>query len=98
MNTVNPMLFPNLGSYLRDVGLTIDPIAARPFGIPIYWYGIILTSGIILGLVMASYMAKKENISPDVVLDFILWDILFAIMGARLYFVAFRWDDIRIIY
>ena len=95
MNITYPMFFPNLGNYLAEHGITINPIAASPFGIDIYWYGIILTSGIVFGLLMAMYIAKKEGIDPDTVLDFILWDIVFAIVGARLYFVAFRWDQYK---
>ena len=78
--------FPNLG-----LEFNINSIAFEVFGLPIYWYGIILTSGIILGLLMGIYIAKKEGLDPEIILDFLLIDIVFAVLGARLYFVAFNW-------
>lgn len=79
--------FPYLGLYFN-----IDPIAFKLFGMPVYWYGIILTTGIILGLLVAMYIAKKENMNPDYIFDFLLYDIIFAIIGARAYFVMFNWE------
>ncbi|MEF9958525.1 MAG: prolipoprotein diacylglyceryl transferase [Niameybacter sp.] len=79
--------FPNL-----NLSFHINPIAFNVFGVPIYWYGIILTTGILLGLCMSMYIAKKEGVSPDHIFDFLLYDIVFAIIGARTYFVAFNWD------
>ncbi|MGL4362498.1 MAG: prolipoprotein diacylglyceryl transferase [Cellulosilyticaceae bacterium] len=92
MNTVYPIYFPNLGEMFAQKGLNINPIAFELFGMPIYWYGIILTSGIMLGLFMAIYIGKKEGIDSDTIMDFLLWDIIFAILGARLYFVVFSWQ------
>lgn len=79
--------FPNLG-----LSFNIEPVAFNILGLPVYWYGIILTTGIILGLLMAMHIAKKEGVNPDLIFDFLLYDIVFAIIGARAYFVAFNWD------
>ncbi|ONI42236.1 prolipoprotein diacylglyceryl transferase [Candidatus Epulonipiscium fishelsonii] len=79
--------FPNLG-----VSFNMDPIAFNFFGLPIYWYGIIITLGIMGGLLIANYIAKREGLNPDIFLDFLLYDIVFAIIGARAYFVLFNWD------
>lgn len=80
--------------YFPNLGLTfhINSEAFTLFGIPVYWYGIILTSGIILGTLLACYIAKKENLDPNLFSDFVLYDIVFAIVGARLYYVIFNWD------
>lgn len=79
--------FPNLG-----LSFHLSSEAFSIFGISVYWYGIIITSGIILGTLLACYIAKKENLDPNLFMDFVLYDILFAILGARLYFVIFNWD------
>ncbi|OOB78783.1 MAG: prolipoprotein diacylglyceryl transferase [Epulopiscium sp. Nele67-Bin002] len=79
--------FPYLG-----LSFTIDKVAFSLFGINVYWYGIILTTGIFLGAAMCSHMAKVEGINPDLVIDFLVIDIIFAIIGARIYYVAFKWD------
>lgn len=83
---------PNIYFPYLNLSFNIDPIAFTVFGIPIYWYGIILTSGILLGLGMSMYICKKENVSTDLVFDFLLYDIVFAIIGARTYFVIFNWS------
>ena len=43
-------------------------------------------------LPISIYIAKKEKVSSELVTDFVLYDLLFALLGARLYFVAFKWD------
>ncbi|MBU3811985.1 MAG: prolipoprotein diacylglyceryl transferase [Candidatus Niameybacter stercoravium] len=83
---------PNIYFPHLNLSFHIEPIAFEIFGIPIYWYGIILTSGILLGLLIAMYIGKKEGVSTDDIFDFLLYDIVFAILGARAYFVAFNWD------
>lgn len=86
---------PNV--YFPHIGLSfnIDAVAFNIFGMPVYWYGIILTTGIMLGLLMAMYIAKKEGMNPDLIFDFLLYDIIFAIIGARIYFVAFNWEHYK---
>lgn len=79
--------FPNLG-----LSFQLNSEAFNLFGLSVYWYGIILTSGIILGTLLACYIAKKEKIDPDIMTDFVLYDILFALLGARTYFVIFNWE------
>lgn len=83
---------PNIYFPYLNLKFNIDPVAFTAFEVPIYWYGIILTTGIILGLLLAMQIAKKEGVNPDVILDFLLYDIIFAILGARLYFVIFNWS------
>lgn len=79
--------FPHLGwaFHLNSVAFTI-------FGVSVYWYGLIITSGIILGTLLACWIAKKEKLDPNLFMDFALYDILFALIGARVYFVIFSWS------
>ncbi len=61
-------------------------------GLNIAWYGILIASGLILGLALATLRARKRGWSSDLVLDFILLAVPLAIIGARAYYVAFEWD------
>lgn len=80
--------FPNLG-----LSFQLNTEAFNLFGLSVYWYGIILTSGIVLGTLLACYIAKKEKIDPEIMTDFVLYDVLFALLGARIYFVIFNnWE------
>lgn len=70
----------------------IDPIAFTMFGLEIRWYGILISSALVLSLFIASFRAKKNNIKTDAVLDIIIWSVPIGIIGARLYYVIFNWD------
>lgn len=61
-------------------------------GLNIAWYGVIIASGMILGILLASFRAKRRGWSSDLVLDFILLAVPLAVIGARAYYVAFEWD------
>lgn len=84
---VTDIAFPHLGIYLRNVprGFTI-------FGFQIMFYGVIIGLGILCGILLAAYIAKKENLNPDLIWDFAIYAIIFSIIGARIYYVVFRWD------
>lgn len=70
----------------------MDAIAFRIFGIPVAWYGIIISIGIFLGIFVAIIRAKRENLYEDVILDLALVAVPAAVIGARLYYVIFKWD------
>lgn len=70
----------------------IDPIAFTIFGLEIRWYGILISSALVLSILIASFRAKKNNIKTDAVLDIIIWSVPIGIIGARLYYVIFNWD------
>jgi phosphatidylglycerol:prolipoprotein diacylglycerol transferase len=62
-------------------------------GFNIAWYGIIIACGMVLGVLLAMYRAKQRGFKPDMILDFMLWAIPLAIVGARLYYVIFEWEN-----
>ena len=53
--------------------------------------------GMLLGILLAAHIAKKENMNPDVIWDFAIYAVIFAIIGARLYYVAFSWNHTKTI-
>ena len=79
--------FPNLGIYLKNVGQNISV-----FGFEIAYYGIIIGLGVIAGIFLAAYLAKKSGINPDLIYDFALYEVVFSVIGARLYYVIFSWE------
>ena len=62
------------------------------FGFSIAYYGIIIGIGMLTGIWVAQNDAKRRGQDPDIYLDFALYGIIFAIIGARLYYVIFEWD------
>ena len=81
------ILFPNLGIHLKNVGQFIDV-----FGFEIAYYGMIIGTGVIAGILLAAYLAKKTGQNPDTYYDLAIYEVIFSIIGARLYYVIFSWD------
>ena len=79
--------FPNLGIYLEHVGQKISI-----FGFDIAYYGMIIGIGILAGVLMAVKEAKRTKKNPETYYDLALYAVIFSIIGARLYYVAFSWD------
>lgn len=80
--------FPNLGIEIDHLSRT----AFTVFGQDIYWYGIFIGLGVIHGVLLALHEAKRTGQNPDTYLDFIIYAMIIAIIGARLYYVIFSWD------
>ncbi len=83
----NTIAFPALG-----LEFTIHRVAFSLFGLEIYWYGIIIALGFLLAVVYANRRITEIGFTSDLLFDCLLWAIPSAIIGARLYYVAFRWD------
>jgi len=62
-------------------------------GFNIAWYGVIITTGMILGIMFAVYRTKKRGINPDIIFDFAFLALPLAIIGARVYYVIFKWES-----
>lgn len=70
-----------------------DSVAFSIFGLDIMWYGLLIGIGFMLAVLISYYRAPKYNIEPDFILTLTIWVIPSAIIGARLYYVIFSWDD-----
>ncbi len=79
--------FPELGIHLK-----INPVAFSIGSFNVYWYGVIIGFGFILALIFAITNLKKFGIKRDDFIDCVLVGLICGILGARLYYVIFRWD------
>ncbi len=96
----NKISFPGFG-----IGeFTLDPVAFRiPFPWadephPVMWYGIIITLAMIVGFFIALRKSKFEKIKTDDVFDLAIYLMIFAIAGARLYYVLMTPEKYRSFY
>ena len=85
---MNLVEFPGLWG----MKFTISRVAFDVFGIPIYWYGIIIASGFLLAVLLGMKNSKLAGIEPDSVLDMVLFGAPVAIVFARLFYVVFTWE------
>ncbi len=80
--------FPHLGIVLKHVadGFSIG-------GFEIRFYGMVIALGFILGYLLIAREAKRTNQNPEMYLDYMLWLVIPAILGARIYYVVFSLKD-----
>ena len=82
--------FPNLGIHLENVGQSISV-----FGFEIAYYGMIIGLGVIAGILMAVYEAKRTKQDPDTYYDLAMYAVVLSVIGARIYYVIFSWDSYK---
>lgn len=89
MLTISPISFPG-------PGINIDPPAGFSVGpLTVNFYGICIATGLLLAVLYGSLHCKRFGFRQDDILDGVLWIVPFAILCARLYYCAFRWDLYR---
>ncbi|WP_121614749.1 prolipoprotein diacylglyceryl transferase [Virgibacillus halodenitrificans] len=71
---------------LDRVFLEIGPL-------PIYWYGVIIATGALLGLYLATKESDRLGMKKDLIVDFVVFAIPIAILFARIYYVIFEWEN-----
>ncbi len=79
--------FPGLG-----LEFEINRVAFSLGSIDIYWYAVIIATGFMLALFFAFKNFPKFGIDSDRAIDVVFFAMIFGIIGARLYYVAFQWD------
>ena len=69
------------------------PLLDRVAFFGISWYAILITGAIVIGYLLASGEARRLHLPQDTVIDFLLYAIPLGLICARLYYVAFRFND-----
>ncbi|NBG88512.1 prolipoprotein diacylglyceryl transferase [Isachenkonia alkalipeptolytica] len=70
----------------------MNQIAFTIFGVDVAWYGIIISFGMILGVVVASIRANRAGLHSDTIVDMSIVAIPLAIIGARVYYFVFTYN------
>lgn len=84
------IIFPNLGIEIES----LDRVAFSIFGFNIYWYGIFICFGTLIGVALCMKEAERTGQNKDVYMDFVFWCLLSGIVGARLYYLVFHGDSL----
>lgn len=82
--------FVNFGFEINDLGKSINV-----FGFEIAYYGIIIAIGMICAILMVFREAKLTGQNVDNYYDLAIFMVIFGVIGARLYYVAFEWDSYK---
>jgi phosphatidylglycerol:prolipoprotein diacylglycerol transferase len=83
--------FVNIGIKIQE----LNRVAINIFGFKIYWYGLIIGCGILLGLFASIREARRTGQDTDVYTDYIFIGIIVCIICARIYYVIFAWDKFK---
>lgn len=70
---------------LNRVAISIGPIQ-------LYWYGVLIMTGAIIGLWIAVRESERRHLPKDTFVDLVVWGLPISVLVARLYYVAFQWD------
>lgn len=80
--------FPNMGIELKSI-----PSGFDVFGYHITFYGVLIGLGMLLGWLIAEWMAKRTGQSTELYLDFALIAIIVSVIFTRLGYVLFSLDE-----
>ena len=79
--------FPNL-----HIKINTLPKSFSVFGFDISFYGLIIATGMLLGILLVCYEAKKTGQDYNTYIDLAIFVIIVGVVFARLYYVIFRWS------
>lgn len=82
--------FPNLEVYLENVGKNVSV-----FGFEITYYGITIAIAMLMGIWIASLVAKRTGQNQEMYFDLGMIGIICGIIGARIFYVIFEWDTYK---
>ncbi len=87
---ITTVTFPKLGLYfnMNRAAITIGDF-------DIYWYGLLIATGLILAIVYGIFESRRGGLDSDDLFNMLLIALPVAIICARLYYVIFSWDTYR---
>lgn len=71
----------------------INPVALQFGPLEIRWYGVIMATAFMLGIWLAYRKAQQNKLDPNHILNMAILIIPASIIGARLYYVLFTWEN-----
>ncbi|CQR46474.1 Prolipoprotein diacylglyceryl transferase [Paraliobacillus sp. PM-2] len=77
---------------LFQVSPPIDRVFLELGPLTIYWYAVIIVSGVFIGLWLATRETDRLGLEKDLFTDLIMFALPIAIISARFYYVAFEWE------
>ena len=80
--------FPGLG--INDLEINRTAFSIGSFNV--YWYGILIATGLLLAVLYAYFNAHRYDVDRNKLIDCVIVGIITAVIGARLYYVAFKWE------
>ena len=71
----------------------MNPVMFTLFGLQIRWYSVFILIGVLIAIYLLKKEAKRFGMNWDFIFNLSFWTIIFGILGARLYYVAFNFHQ-----
>ena len=85
------LYFPGLG----NLSITLNRVAFKIGPFQANWYGVIIAAGFLIVVIYCFSRLKKFGLNEDRVIDVIILGVLGGIVGARLFYVIFEFDQYK---
>lgn len=72
--------------------MAINPVAVHLGSLSVRWYGILIGAGIVIGYFLAQKESVRRGFHEEFFADLLIWAVPIAILSARVYYVAMKWD------
>ncbi len=100
MEHISKIAFPGFGigefelsNVAFDLANVLGFLGIKISSFPVYWYGVIITCGMVLAFLYVVYRGKYEGVKSDDITDIALWTVIIGVVGARLYYVLTKIDN-----
>jgi phosphatidylglycerol:prolipoprotein diacylglycerol transferase len=80
-------------SRTHELADVIDPIAVQVGPFQLHWYGIIIACAVLIAAVLGSRVASWLGENPEDGWAMLLWVVVAAVIGARIYHVIHEWES-----
>ena len=84
------IIFPHLGIKIAHLGRNISI-----GNFTIAYYGILIAIGMLLGVTLIMKLAERDGDNSENYMDMALITLVLGVIGARIYYVIFRWDSYK---
>src|SRR5918996_4706 len=75
------------------IGPVINPIAVEIGPLQLHWYGIIIASAVLVAGLLGTRVARWLGEDPEDGWSMLLWVVVLAVIGARIYHVIHEWES-----
>ena len=82
---MSKIVFPSL-----NLEFNISKIAFKIGSADVYWYAVLIVSGIVLSLFLMGFTKKKYGIKYEDFLEIFIYVLIGGLLGARLFYVLFN--------
>ncbi len=77
---------------LLSIKIGLDPTIVKFAGLDVTWHGLFTAAGVIVGVAVAAYLARRMNYPEDMIYNVALAAVIGGIIGARGLYVIEHWS------